>query len=127
MLHLPTTIVRHNSMIYLRCRIGSWSRTGLLAVVGLAAALSGCSEGLHMTQSTDTGGVVIYPFKERGALLSPFRKEALQMMEQHCGGPYRILREGETKGRTRINENVSGMEEIRERRWGIEFECKEKK
>ena len=80
-----------------------------------------------MTQSTDTGGVVIYPFKERGALLSPFRKEALQMMEQHCGGPYRILREGETKGRTRINDNVSGMEEIRERRWGIEFECKEKK
>lgn len=89
--------------------------------------LWGCSEGLNLVQSSDTGGVVVYPFKEQGALLSPFRKEALQLMQQHCRGPYRILREGETKGRSRINENVSGMEEIRERRWGIEFECKEKK
>ena len=80
-----------------------------------------------MTQSTDTGGVVIYPFKERGALLSPFRKEALQMMEQHCGGPHRILREGENEGPHPDQRDVSGMEEIRERRWGIEFECKEKK
>jgi hypothetical protein len=123
-MHLRTTIVRHSTMIYLRCQVGNWSRMGLLAVVAVAVGLPGCSEGLRMAQSTDTGGVVIYPFKERGALLSPFRKEAFQMMEQHCGGPYRIVREGETKGRSRINENVSGMEEIRERRWGIEFECK---
>lgn len=89
--------------------------------------LSGCSEGLRLVQSSESGGIVVYPFKESGSLLSPFRKDALQMMQQHCGGPYRIVREGETKARSRINENSGGMEEIRERRWGIEFECKEKK
>lgn len=89
--------------------------------------LCGCSEGLRLVQSSESGGIVVYPFKESGSLLSPFRKDALQMMQQHCGGSYRIVREGETKARSRINENSGGMEEIRERRWGIEFECKEKK
>lgn len=88
-------------------------------------ALWGCSEGLRLVQSNESGGVVVYPFKESGSLLSPFRKEALQIMQKHCGGSYRIVREGETKARSRINENSGGMEEIRERRWGIEFECKE--
>jgi len=80
-----------------------------------------------MVQSSESGGTVVYPFKETGSLLSPFRKDALHMMQQHCGGSYRIVREGETKARSRVNENASGMEEIRERRWAIEFECKEKK
>lgn len=93
----------------------------------LTVALYGCSEGLRLVQSSESGGVVVYPFKESGYLLSPFRKDALRMMQQHCGGSYRIVREGETKARSRINENSGGMEEIRERRWGIEFECKEKK
>jgi hypothetical protein len=105
----------------------SRSRIGLLSAMGLMLLLGGCSEGLRMVQSSESGGIVVYPFKESGALLSPFRKEALQMMQQHCGGSYRIVREGETKARSRISENPSGMEEIRERRWGIEFACKEKK
>ncbi len=93
----------------------------------VTVALCSCSEGVRLVQSGDSGGIVIYPFKESGSLLSPFRRDALQMMQQHCGGSYRIVREGETKARSRINENSGGMEEIRERRWGIEFECKEKK
>lgn len=125
-MHLQKLIFSQQRMkFYLMSQISKWSRAGLSACLALVA-LGGCSEGLHMVQSSETGGVVVYPFKEQGALLSPFRKEALQMMEQHCKGPYRIRREGETKGRSRINENVSGMEEIRERRWGIEFECKER-
>ena len=103
------------------------SRIGGLAAVIAALALYGCSEGPQLVQSSDSGGIVVYPFKESGSLLSPFRNEALQMMQQHCGSSYRIVREGETKARSRVNENPSGMEEIRERRWGIEFECKEKK
>ena len=99
----------------------------LLAVMASLLVLCGCSEGLRLVQSSESGGIVVYPFKESGSLLSPFRKNALQMMQQHCGGSYRIVREGETKARSRINENSGGMEEIRERRWGIEFECKEKK
>lgn len=98
----------------------------LLAVMASMLALCGCSEGLRLVQSNESGGIVIYPFKESGSLLSPFRKEALRLMQQHCGGPYRIVREGETKARSRLNENSGGIEEIREQRWGIEFECKEK-
>ncbi len=93
----------------------------------LMLVLYGCSQGPRLVQSSESGGIVVYPFKESGSLLSPFRKHAIEMMQQHCGGSYRIVREGETKARSRISENPSGMEEISERRWGIEFECKEKK
>jgi hypothetical protein len=112
---------------YLKSTGISRSRIGLLAAMACMLVWSACSDGLRLVQSTESGGIVVYPFKESGSLLSPFRKEALQMMQQHCGGSYRIVREGETKARSRINENSGGMEEIRERRWGIEFECKEKK
>lgn len=72
------------------------------------------------------GGVVVYPFKgDQGALLSSFRKDALALMKDKCAGAYTIVREGETKGRTRLIGPVEGAQEaIRERRWGIEFRCK---
>ena len=127
MVHLRTGLMLQSPINYLKSSERRRSRIALLAVVILILALSGCSEGLRLVQSSEVGGIVVYPFKESGSLLSPFRKEALQMMQQHCGGSYRIVREGETKARSRINENSGGMEEIRERRWGIEFECKEKK
>ena len=86
--------------------------------------LAGCAEGVKLAQDTESGGVVTYPFKENGHLLSPFCKEAFKMIDQRCHGSSRIVREGETKGRSRINENAGGAEEIKERRWGILFECK---
>jgi hypothetical protein len=120
----------HALMNYLKSTGIRRSRSSLLAVMRsmlVMLVFYGCSEGLRLVQSSESGGIVVYPFKESGSLLSPFRKDALEMMQQHCGGSYRIVREGETKARSRINENPGGMEEIRERRWGIEFECKEKK
>jgi hypothetical protein len=127
MIHLRAKNAIHAQINHLKSSGSRRSRIGLLAIMLLTVALCGCSEGLRLVQSGESGGIVIYPFKESGSLLSPFRKDALQMMQQHCGGSYRIVREGETKARSRINENSGGMEEIRERRWGIEFECKEKK
>ena len=57
--------------------------------------------------------------------MSSFRKDALALMKDKCAGPYTIVREGETKGRTRLIGPVEGAQEaIRERRWGIEFRCK---
>jgi hypothetical protein len=127
MVRLRVKSALHAPIHYLKSTESRRSRIGLLAVMVSTLVLCGCSEGLRLVQSSESGGIVVYPFKETGSLLSPFRKDALQMMQQHCGGSYRIVREGETKARSRINENSGGMEEIRERRWGIEFACKEKK
>ena len=99
------------------------SRAGALATVLLFAA---CADGAKLIQEKDDGGVVAYPFKgEQGHLLSSFRKEALALMQEKCGGPYTIVREGETKGRSRVAGAVQGSQEVvQERRWGIEFRCK---
>lgn len=80
-----------------------------------------------MVQEHEGGGIVVYPFKEgQGPMLSSFRKEALALMKEKCrSGSYTIIREGEAKGRARVNSPVEGAQEIvQERRWGIEFQCK---
>ena len=99
-----------------------WSSLALFMVL----LLLGCAEGAKLVQEREDGGVVSYPFKgEQGSMLSSFRKDALALMKEKCGGPYTIVREGETKGRSRMASPVEGAQEIlRERRWGIEFQCK---
>ena len=100
-----------------------WSRVILAAVV---VSLVGCADGAKLLQEHENGGVVAYPFKgEQGSLLSAFRKEALVIMDKKCGDrSYTIVREGETKGRTRVVSLIEGQEEvIEERRWGIQFRC----
>lgn len=91
--------------------------------LGIAA---GCADGAKLIQEHDRGGVVVYPFKgEQGAMLSSFRREALEVMRHKCGGDYTIVREGETKGRVRVASPIEGAQEIvQERRWGIQFQCK---
>jgi hypothetical protein len=92
----------------------------------LVVALAGCGEGAKLLQEGEDGGVVAYPFiGEQGSMLSSFRTDALALMTEKCGGPYTIVREGETKGRTRTVSPMAGAEEIvQERRWGIQFQCK---
>jgi hypothetical protein len=69
-------------------------------------------------------GVVTYPFKEgQGHLSSPFRAEALTIVEQQCRGRYTILKEGEAKGRSHVLHSAAGLDVITERRWGIRFHC----
>lgn len=99
------------------------SRVLLLLLFLLPA---GCGERATLIQESDRGGVVVYPFKgEQGAMLSPFRKDALALMKEKCGGTYSIIREGETKGRVRVTSPVEGAQEaVQERRWGIQFQCK---
>lgn len=94
--------------------------------MGLLLSLAGCGDGAKLIQENDHGGVVVYPFKgEQGSMLSSFRQEALSLMKEKCGGPYTIVREGETKGRARVAGPVEGGQEIvQERRWGIQFQCK---
>ena len=99
-----------------------WSRLAVLFVITLA----GCGEGAKLLQEREDGGVVAYPFMgEQGPMLSSFRQDALALMKEKCGGPYTIMQEGETKGRTRMASPVEGAQEIvQERRWGIQFRCK---
>ncbi len=99
-----------------------WSRLPVLFVI----ALAGCGEGAKLLQEREDGGVVAYPFKgEQGPMLSSFRQDALALMKEKCNGPYTIVQEGETKGRTRMASPVEGAQEIvQERRWGIQFQCK---
>ncbi|TAJ24960.1 MAG: hypothetical protein EPO64_08825 [Nitrospirae bacterium] len=100
-----------------------WSRVTALT---LLLGCFGCSEGAKLVQETETGGVVTYPFKgESGYMFSKFRKEAMDLIEQHCAGRYTIVKEGEATGRTRISQVVEGAPEVvRERRWGLQFRCK---
>jgi hypothetical protein len=99
-----------------------WSSLALLMVI----LLLGCAEVAKLVQEREDGGVVSYPFRgEQGSILSSFRKDALALMKEKCGGLYTIVREGETKGRSRVVSPVEGAQElVRERRWGIEFQCK---
>lgn len=100
----------------------TWSSLGCT----LALLVIGCAEGAKLEQNSGDGGVVTYPFKgDQGHMLSSFRKEALVLMKDTCGGSYTIVREGEAKGRARVAGAIEGSQEIvRERRWGIEFRCK---
>lgn len=101
-----------------------WSRVAVATVV---STLIGCADGAKLIQEHENGGVVVYPFKgEQGSVLSSFRKEALTVIDKKCGErSYAIVREGETKGRTRVISPIEGQEEvIEERRWGIQFQCR---
>lgn len=108
--------------MYDRERKKIWSSLAILFFI----ALAGCGEGAKLLQEGEDWGIVAYPFTgEQGSMLSSFRTDALALMKEKCGGPYSIVREGETKGRTRIISPVPGSQEVvEERRWGIEFRCK---
>jgi hypothetical protein len=86
--------------------------------------LAGCSEGVKFVQETDTGGVVVYPYKGDNSLVSTFRGDALDMMQKKCPKGYTVLKEGQTTGLRRIHDNVGGSEEITLKRWAIKFACK---
>ena len=100
----------------------NWSSLGC----ALLFLLVGCAEGAKLSQRTEDGGIVTYPFKgEQGHMVSSFRKDAFSLMKDTCDGSYLIVREGEAKGRARVAGGIDGGQEVvRERRWGIEFRCK---
>jgi hypothetical protein len=101
-----------------------WSSLTILIL--FVIALAGCADGAKLIQERENGGVVIYPFKgDQGSMLSSSRTDALALMKEKCAGSYTIVREGETKGRSRMVSPVEGAQEIvEERRWGIQFQCK---
>ena len=106
----------------LRCRASSIEAA--LTVI-LICASTGCSDAVRLTQETESGGIVTYLYKEDrgGPMGSPYRREALNIIDQKCPGGYRVIRDGEVKGST--VSSVEGQEgEVTGRRWGIQFRCK---
>jgi len=90
-------------------------------------ACLGCSDAVKLIQDTETGGVVTYLFAEErgGAMFSPFRSQALEVMSNKCPSGYAILREGETRGCRMVSGTTEGTGELTtQRRWAMQFLCK---
>lgn len=110
--------------------MGSHYRINQLRSVlfGAAFLTAGCSQAVLMEQESAQGGVVTYSYKQDrgGPMGSPYRKQALDLMQAKCAGGSRLLREGEVRGYTSAGMGtIEGTEdEERGRRWGIRFECK---
>jgi len=86
----------------------------------------GCSQAVLLTHETEQGGVVTYLFKEDrgGPMGSPYRRDALKLIEGKCPSGYIVLNDGEVQGYSSMS-TVEGAEgEVSGRRWGIEFRCK---
>lgn len=102
-------------------------RRGAIAVSLLVLFLcAACAEGARFLQLNEQGGVVAYPLKKdrQSIYASPFRAEALEMIEEHCMKGYRIIQEGETQGETR-NSGLDADDLLTTRRfWGLQFRCK---
>jgi hypothetical protein len=87
--------------------------------------LAGCSEGVKFVQETDTGGIVVYPYKGDNSLVSAFRGEALDLMQKKCPKGYTVLKEGQTRSLRRVAQDATGGTEVHEmNRWAIKFQCK---
>ncbi len=107
--------------------VGIWSRAGvvlpglMLAVVGLW----GCGGSVRIIQESPESGVALYVYKGKGGhLRSSSRPEAHARIREFCHGPYRVIKEGNTKGRQRVIESMDGFEEVvTEHWWGIRFHC----
>lgn len=99
-----------------------------LNVAGLAllATLVGCAEGARFVRVDEQGGVVVYPLKKdrESIYASPFRAEALKMIEQHCHGAYLITKDGETKSEMRTTGLDADEPLTTKRFWGLQFRCK---
>jgi len=107
----------------LRCQVKPWTKVIGLAVIVISV---GCSQAVLLTHETEQGGVVTYLFKEDlgGSMGSPYRRDALNLIEEKCPSGYIVLEEGEVQGYSSMS-SVGGAEgEVSGRRWGIKFRCK---
>ena len=104
---------------------GMPSRWSIIMVLTVAVVCEGCSETVMLINETESSGVVTYLFQEDrgGPMGSPYRKEALKVMENKCPSGYRVLKDGEVEGYSSMS-SVEGQEgDIAGRRWGIQFRC----
>lgn len=100
-----------------------WSSLWILMIL---IGCYGCGQGVQLVREGTAGGVVLYVYKgQNGGQLTPRRAEAIEMIQTFCKGPYRLVREGQAKGRSRLVEGLGGSDVIKEQWWGIRFRCGE--
>jgi hypothetical protein len=101
-------------------------RTGLHAgwLCLLCTGLFACTDSVTILRDTSEGGLIAYPIKHDGEVLSaPGRGEAMRFIEDKCGRRYRILREGEVP---RVQAKVDKLWQGQlsgDRQWGLQFSC----
>ena len=85
-----------------------------------------CSNAVQLRQETERGGVVTYLYKEDrgGPMGSPYRREALEVINRKCPAGYTVVQDGEVKGYGTMSGRDGREGEIIGRHWGIEFRCK---
>jgi len=99
-------------------------KLGLTVLLATLFMITGCMSGVNLAQVTENGGIVTYPLKrDSDNIYSPYRAEALKVIQEQCHGAYRVVREGETQGVTR-NSGLDADDLITTRRfWGLQFRC----
>ncbi len=103
---------------------GIRSRAGAALIVALGGVVGGCGGGVQIIRESPDSGVVRYLYKGTdGHLYTSKRQEALDKIDEFCGGPHRVLKEGKTKSRQRVVEGMGGAEVVTEDWWGIRFQC----
>ena len=103
-----------------------WSSATVFIIIS-CLNLAGCGSAVLFIQEGPNGGVVRYLYKEhQGPMLSSHRGEAFSKIKRFCLGPYKIVREGQTRGRSRVVEGIGTKEVLTEQWWGIRFRCQEK-
>ena len=102
----------------------TWSRACVALIVMGGGLLGGCGGGVQVIRESPDSGVVRYLYKGNdGHLYTSKRDEAFDKIQEFCGGPYEVLKEGQTKGRQRVVEGMGGSEVVTENWWGIRFQC----
>ena len=102
----------------------TWSRPCASLIVALGVVAGGCGGGVQVIRESPDSGVVRYLYKGNdGHLYTTKREEAFGKIQEFCGGPYQVLKEGQTKGRQRVVEGIGGTEVVTEDWWGIRFQC----
>lgn len=103
---------------------GIWSRAGAAFLVVLGVVTGGCGGGVEVIRESPDSGVVRYLYKGNdGHLYTTKREEALDKIDEFCGGSYQVLKEGKTQGRQRVIEGMGGTEVVTEDWWGVRFQC----
>ncbi|MFO0773917.1 MAG: hypothetical protein U0172_04535 [Nitrospiraceae bacterium] len=86
----------------------------------------GCSQAALLEQEHARDGVATYLYKEErgGPMGSPYRRDALQLIERKCPAGHRVVREGPVRSYG-AGSSTEGMESDGvSPRWGIGFECR---
>jgi hypothetical protein len=106
-------------------------RKQFVVVVVLSFTITSCASNARIVNETERGGTVLYSYvEEQDVLHSSGRSDALRLLEEKCPTGYTISREGRVPlidkavDRAWMGQVSRDGVASREKRWGIQFECK---